>query len=313
MPSRARIAVAALFAVLAAGVALVVGGCADSGTDAAHTPARTRVDRPARSGAATTSTRPPARARPPARTTRRAPAAGAVPRPVPAGAGGGGVRATVTRVVDGDTIHVDIRGFDTTVRLIGIDTPETHHPSKPVQCWGPEAAALTASLLPAGEAVRVEPDPTQDARDRYGRMLAYVYRTNHVGADSVNRALVAAGAARVYVYGGVPFRYAGEFQTAEREARAARRGLWGRPCNGSTEASATGGSATARAPRATPRPAPPAPTRAGCDPNYTGACVPPYPPDVDCADVGARVRVVGADPHNLDADGNGIGCESYGG
>ncbi|HMM49464.1 MAG TPA: thermonuclease family protein [Miltoncostaeaceae bacterium] len=277
MPSRARvarIAVAALFAVLAAGVALVVGGCADSGTDAAHTPARTRVDRPARSGAATTSTRPPARARPPARTIRRAPATGAVPRPVPAGAGGGGVRATVTRVVDGDTIHVDVRGFDTTVRLIGIDTPETHHPSKPVQCWGPEAAALTASLLPAGEAVRVEPDPTQDARDRYGRMLAYVYRTNHVGADSVNRALVAAGAARVYVYGGVPTR---------RLLEALRINA-----------------------------APSAPTRAGCDPNYTGACVPPYPPDVDCADVGTRVRVVGADPHNLDADGNGIGCESYG-
>jgi micrococcal nuclease len=76
-----------------------------------------------------------------------------------------------------------------------------------------------------------------------------------------------------------------------REAREAGRGLW----------SACGD------------PAPPAssPPGAACDPNYAGACVPPFPPDADCADVGARVQVTGADPHGLDADGDGVGCESY--
>jgi micrococcal nuclease len=221
--------------------------------------------------------------------------------PPPAPEPGVVLRGTVARVVDGDTVQVRVRGFDTVVRLIGIDTPETRHPSRPVECWGPEATARARALMPVGARVRLEADPSQDVRDRYGRLLAHVYTGHRTGAASVNRALVASGAARVYVYGSVPFRYVDAFRRAERAARAAGRGLWGPPCRGVT-----------RAPAPAPATAPSgAPAGARCDPNYTGACVPPYPPDVDCADVGRPVTVVGADPHNFDSDGNGRGCERY--
>jgi micrococcal nuclease len=138
----------------------------------------------------------------------------------------------VARIVDGDTIHVIARGFDTTVRLVGIDTPETH----PVRCFGPEASARTARMLAPGTAVRLETDPTQLMRDRYGRLLAYVYRRAGTGGSgatgSVNFALVASGFAKVYVYGSRPFRYVGTFERAQARARARRLGLWGPPCRG---------------------------------------------------------------------------------
>lgn len=231
-----------------------------------------------------------------------APAEGAAP-PAPAqprSAPGVVLTGTVARVVDGDTVQVRVRGFDTVVRLIGIDTPETRHPSRPVECWGPQATARARALMPEGVSVRLAGDPSQDLRDRYGRLLAHVYTGDRTGAASVNRALVAAGAARVYVYRGVPFRHVEAFRRAERAARAAGRGLWGPPCRGVT-----------RAPEPA-RTAPVTPAPSGrCDPNYSGACVPPYPPDVDCADIGRPVTVVGSDPHNLDSDGNGRGCERY--
>jgi micrococcal nuclease len=200
--------------------------------------------------------------------------------------------AVVERVIDGDTIRVRARGFQDTVRLIGIDTPETRHPARGVECFGPQASARAARLLAPGRAVALRGDPTQAVRDRYGRLLAYVYADSRRGAASVNRALVASGHARVYVHGGVRFRYADAFEAAQRAARRAARGLWGPPCDGRREA---------------PRRAAPA---SGCDPAYAGACIPPPPPDLDCADIPERrFRSVGADPHRLDGDGNGIACE----
>jgi micrococcal nuclease len=210
---------------------------------------------------------------------------------------------TVSTVVDGDTIKVVSRGFETPVRLIGIDTPETRKPGTPVQCWGPEATARTKRLLPAGRRVRLVTDPTQDTRDRYGRLLAYVYRDG--ARTSVNRSLVLTGHAKLYVYRpSGPFLHVGSFRRAEVQARRARRGLWGPPCNGNTTKPAPQG----RRPASSTPPAPPS----GCDPNYRGACVPPAPPDLDCADIGRRVQVVGSDPHRLDGDGDGWGCERYG-
>lgn len=221
-------------------------------------------------------------------------------------AAGAGARTTVlpgtvTRVVDGDTVHVRVRGFDTVVRLIGIDTPETVHPSKPVQCWGPQASARAKRLMPVGARVRVVSDPTQDARDRYGRFLGYVYTGSRSGAASVNRALVAAGAAKVYIYAGTPFRHARAFSKAQTAARRAKNGLWGPPCNGAIDRPAA---------RATPTPAPS--PRSGCDPNYAGACVPVTSRDLDCDDIRREVRVIGTDRHRFDSDGNGWGCEAYG-
>lgn len=126
----------------------------------------------------------------------------------------------VLTVVDGDTIRVRMGGSIETVRLIGIDTPETKHPDLPVQCFGPEASAAANALL-AGKTVRLEFDASQGRRDRYERLLAYV----HVDDVHVNAWLVRHGYAREYTYG-APYRYQAAFQAAQAEARAAERGLW---------------------------------------------------------------------------------------
>jgi micrococcal nuclease len=145
------------------------------------------------------------------------------------------LNGTVSEVVDGDTIKVVSGGFETPVRLIGIDTPETRDPRKVVQCFGPAASARAKRLLPIGQKVRLVTDPTQETRDRYARLLAYVFTPGHSGdRGSVNFALIATGFAKVYVYGGVRFEYAVPFFRAEHRARKAKDGLWGPPCRGNT-------------------------------------------------------------------------------
>jgi micrococcal nuclease len=139
------------------------------------------------------------------------------------GGGGGGSPAgegRVVKVVDGDTIHVLVGGRREKVRYIGIDTPETHHPTKPVQCYGPDAAAFNARLV-AGERVRLVRDVEE--RDRFGRLLAYVYRVRD--GLFVNAELARAGYARTLTIA-PDVRYAARFATLAREARAAGRGLW---------------------------------------------------------------------------------------
>jgi micrococcal nuclease len=134
--------------------------------------------------------------------------------------------ATVVRPVDGDTIVVSLDGQREDVRLIGIDTPESVARDQPVECFGPEAKARMAQLLPEGTLVRLERDV--EARDRYDRLLAYVIRDH----DSlfVNRALVAEGFAEANAYRPNVARQ-GELDAAEDEARAEGRGLW-RTCGG---------------------------------------------------------------------------------
>lgn len=130
--------------------------------------------------------------------------------------------ATVVRVADGDTIAVMLAGERITIRLVGIDTPETKHPSRPVECYGKEAAGYLADLLPPGTVVRVATDPLLDTSDRYGRLLALVWK----GDLLVNRRLVSHGYAVVYTYQGVRGTYTGVLERAEKRARAAQRGLW---------------------------------------------------------------------------------------
>jgi micrococcal nuclease len=84
------------------------------------------------------------------------------------------VLITILKVIDGDTVDIDINGNTERVRLIGVNTPETKHPTKPIECFGPEASAYLTQLLPKGTHVRIERDI--EARDRYGRMLLYLYR-----------------------------------------------------------------------------------------------------------------------------------------
>jgi len=125
---------------------------------------------------------------------------------------------TVARVVDGDTIVLD---DDVRVRLIGIDTPETKDPRRPVECFGQEASAHMIKLLPAGTRVRVVYDV--ERTDRYGRTLAYLYRASD--GLFVNAAMVRDGFASAYT---VPpnVAHADEFVALNREARETGRGLW---------------------------------------------------------------------------------------
>ena len=135
-------------------------------------------------------------------------------------------RATVLRVIDGDTIVVRIAGTEEHVRLLGIDTPETHKEDTPVECYGPEAADRLHALLPDGAVVRLVRDV--EARDRYGRLLAYVYRDGD--GLFVDLAMVADGYA-----GTLAIRpnlaHSRELDEAAAEAQAARRGLW-QACGG---------------------------------------------------------------------------------
>lgn len=132
--------------------------------------------------------------------------------------------AHVTRDVDGDTIDVKLGGKTETIRFIGLDTPETHDPRKPVQCYGPEAAAHTKGLL-EGKDVRLAADPKDSDRDKYGRLLRYVYLPD--GTD-VNAELVQDGWAFAYVI--FPFSKHDDFVALESQAQAAGRGLWS-ACN----------------------------------------------------------------------------------
>jgi micrococcal nuclease len=126
--------------------------------------------------------------------------------------------AVVRRVVDGDTIYVDLAGHAEKVRYIGMDTPEVHHPRRGEEPGGREATLLNRRLV-EGRTVRLELDVQR--RDRYGRLLAYVY----VGDMMVNAELVRLGFAQVMT---VPpnVRHASLFLKMQREAREAGRGLW---------------------------------------------------------------------------------------
>ncbi|MCA1670958.1 MAG: thermonuclease family protein, partial [Actinobacteria bacterium] len=125
------------------------------------------------------------------------------------------------RVIDGDTVVVSFAGREENVRLIGIDTPESTDPSQPAECFGAEASERTAELLPAGTEVRLERDV--EARDRYARLLAYVFRK----PDDlfVNLALVEEGyAATLTIEPNVA--YVDRFVAAATDAREQGLGLW---------------------------------------------------------------------------------------
>ena len=128
---------------------------------------------------------------------------------------------TVTKITDGDTIHVRIGGGDETVRLIGIDTPESVDPRSPVECFGLEASAHLKELIPTGTAVRLVRDV--EARDRYHRLLAYVYRVPD--GLFVNRQMALDGYANVLTFP-PNVAHVDDFVAAVRDAREADRGLW---------------------------------------------------------------------------------------
>ncbi len=196
---------------------------------------------------------------------------------------------SVTRIVDGDTMAVS---SGETVRLIGIDTPETKHPSQPVECFGAQATQHATELMGPGTSVRLVYDV--ERTDRYGRTLAYVYRDS----DDlfINLQMVRDGFAAMATYP-PNVAHVEALRAAEQEARSANRGLWGGCGGADTPAGGSG---------------PSSPPAAPSTPRGGGG-------DRDCSDFSSHQEAQrfyeaeggpGQDPHRLDGDGDGLACES---
>ncbi|MFD2924759.1 thermonuclease family protein [Halobacillus naozhouensis] len=205
--------------------------------------------------------------------------------------------ATVTRVVDGDTLEVTMNGKTEDVRLLLIDTPETVHPSKPVQPFGPEASQFVKEKL-TGEKVRIEVG--KEERDHYGRLLAYVY----FNGETIQEKLLQKGLARTaYLYNDLTML--DEFHEAQKPARTAKIGVWSIP--GYAHVDHNHGyhyqEASSEKEKAEPN----------SDLNYD-----PDGPDRDCGDFTTQQQAQNffeaaggpsSDPHRLDGEGDGLVCE----
>lgn len=129
---------------------------------------------------------------------------------------------SVARVVDGDTLKVTEATEEITVRLIGVDTPETKHPDKGVECWGPEATELMEDLADGAD-VYLETDDSQGSSDRYDRRLAYVWKSD---GTLLNLEMINRGAGKEYTYD-KPYTYVKSFKSAQKTAQSQGLGLWG--------------------------------------------------------------------------------------
>jgi len=127
---------------------------------------------------------------------------------------------SINHFVDGDTIAVNMNGHVEKVRFIGVDTPETHKPNTPVQCYGPAAAAFTKAVI-GHQSLRLVSDPLSTDRDRYDRLLRYVYLPD---GSLLNEKLIQQGYGFYYPY--FPFTKSHLFEADEQAAMAAHRGLW---------------------------------------------------------------------------------------
>ncbi len=127
----------------------------------------------------------------------------------------------VSRFIDGDTIAVSMNGKTEKIRMIGVDTPETHKPNTPVQCYGPAAAAFTKNSL-SGKKFRLVSDSLSTDRDRYNRLLRYVILSD---GTNFNQRLIEQGYGFYYPY--FPFTKSDDFAASQILAKEANRGLWG--------------------------------------------------------------------------------------
>lgn len=233
--------------------------------------------------------------------------------------------AAVVRIIDGDTIEVEMDGQTYRVRYIGMDTPERG------DYFYDEATAANRQLV-EGQTVTLVKDVSET--DRYGRLLRYVYLSD---GTFVNAELVRQGYAQIATF---PPDVANQelFVQLQQEAREAGRGLWSQavatlspatqppqptspplptntPLPAFTATTAPQSTNTPEAaPTAVPIPPtepPPPPPSSNCDPSYPTVCIPPPPPDLDCGQIPHRdFTVLEPDPHGFDRDNDGIGCES---
>lgn len=127
----------------------------------------------------------------------------------------------VIKVIDGDTLNIEMDGNMQTVRLIGLNTPETVDPRKPVECFGKEASDKAKELL-TGKRVMIEKDPSQGDYDKYQRLLAYVFMED---GTNFNKYMIENGFGYEYTYN-LPYKYQKEFKAAQGLAKSEKRGLW---------------------------------------------------------------------------------------
>jgi len=207
--------------------------------------------------------------------------------------------ATVSRVVDGDTIEVEMDGKTEDVRLLLVDTPETKHPSKPVQPYGPEASEFAKNVL-SGKEVTLEFDGSK--RDKYDRLLAYVW----VDGKNFNKMLLEEGLARLaYVYE-PPYTHYDAFVKAQTKAVNENRNIWS--IDGYVQDDGFNGDVTQETDT----------KEEDTSGEYNGD-YDPFGDDRNCGDFDthdeaqAFFEAAGgpdSDPHRLDGDGNGVACES---
>lgn len=168
------------------------------------------------------------------------------------------VAALVLAVIDGDTLEVQIGTQTERVRLIGIDTPETRHPTRGVECFGREATRRTTEFA-AGAQVQLEADPSQDDRDRYRRLLRFVWLPD---GQLLNEQLVAEGFAFEYTYDAA-YAYQARFRAAQQTARTEGRGLWSASTCAGQAAAAPGAAIATNVPATAPIVPTPAPVAPG--------------------------------------------------
>ncbi len=133
------------------------------------------------------------------------------------------VRAGFVRVVDGDTLLVDIGGEEERVRLIGVDAPETTKSHKAAECFGEESKDFLIKKLAKEEYLYLEFDDASGRRDRYGRLLAHVF--NH-DAQNINFTIIEQGYAHEYTYRRQEYLHKREYKQAQKQAERFKRGLW---------------------------------------------------------------------------------------
>jgi len=198
----------------------------------------------------------------------------------------------VAKVIDGDTISLDINDKTEVIRLIGVNTPETVDPRKPVECFGQEASQKAKELL-NDKSVSLESDPTQGERDKYERLLRYVFLEN---GTNFNKLMISEGYAYEYTYN-LPYKYQEEFKQAQQQAEQNKRGLW-----------ADDACVTQPSPPTTPLPTTTTAT-CNCDDNT-----------YNCPDFITQKQAQSCynycitqnkeDVHQLDKDKDGVACES---
>lgn len=212
--------------------------------------------------------------------------------------------AQIIRVIDGDTFEVTIEGVSNRVRIYRADTPETQNEQ---HCGGEQATEFAEYALSFndGDSVYLERDANE--RDRYGRELAYVWFEVDGMPYMLNHILINSGWAEDVDYG--DRKYDDELKDAAAFAERHDLGAW-ELCDGFRVPLEDVPEAVpaVEEPQQHPPTQPEAPVTGNCDPNYT-PCIPAYPPDLDCGQIGFAVQVIGSDPHGLDRDNDGSGCE----